>query len=168
MRQIQGKGRDKEHLAVFWGTNTHGLARRLCLRNPWLPCFTPVQYYDGIWHRDRARLHKSTHVSVRVYPRMCLKTAAFEGPSNGDTVLLCVRQTGCQFFWSRAGRSCWWSGANMQSRLTRSFHRWQWRRRPASHLHLHLSVGKSVIRLVATVTIHREKKTRSQVWFLFF
>lgn len=89
MRQIQGKGRDKEHLAVFWGTNTHGLARRLCLRNPWLPCFTPVQYYDGIWHRDRARLHKSTHVSVRVYPRMCLKTAAFEGPSNGDTVLLC-------------------------------------------------------------------------------
>ena len=178
-------------LSTRSGTHTH--THSFCLVNPWLPCCTPVQYYDGIWHRLQLCLekgakdthtHTHTHtvtkahnvhtpfckdtvqtcVSLHIYQRMCLTTLAYacgctymcfcvhmcvcvcvrecvcacmcvsedcRGLSNGDTVLLyvkqAVRQTVCQFFWSRAGRSWWWSGASMLSRLTYTIHWWQQR-----------------------------------------
>lgn len=101
-------------------SRTHSLA----LVNPWLPCCTPVQHYDGIWHGLRSSLEKvqNTHahppartLCVYAFIPECV-CAGCRGRSNGDTVLLCVRQADKQFAsfsGAELGCSWWWSGASM-------------------------------------------------------
>ena len=51
-------------------TRTHTLV------NPWLPCCTPVQHYEGIWHRLRLSLEKvqGTHTHTHTHTHTCKHT----------------------------------------------------------------------------------------------